>query len=173
MRKTEVQTLSQLEQLYNKEVRIFRAATGTPAPLFLSVFLHHTKICSPTPAGGGNHLHGYQTSHIHAPALRFLHRGRSVADQPAHLFGAAALRQALRPGGGPPAAAPHRAESGGQVRLPNTLRTVTSPRGAGQLRRKMSPFSVGFDLRHLRFLIFFRFHFAKDPSEWMKVFSNA
>lgn len=95
----------------------------------LSFFLHHTNICCPTPAGGRNHLHGYQTSHIHAPALRFLHRGRGVADQPAHLFGAAALRQTLRPGGGPPAAAAHRAESGGQVRLPNTLCT-------SKLRRK-------------------------------------
>lgn len=38
VRKTGVRTLSQLEQLYNKEVRIRRAATGPFAPLCLLPF---------------------------------------------------------------------------------------------------------------------------------------
>lgn len=84
-------------------------------PLYKSFTPNH-KSASPRPAGGRNYLHGHQASHFHPPALRFLHRGRSVADQPAHLFGAAALRQALRPGGRPPAAAAHRAKSPGQVK---------------------------------------------------------
>lgn len=97
-------------------------------PLYKSFTPNH-KSASPHPAGGRNYLHGHQASHFHPPALRFLHRGRSVADQPAHLFGAAALRQALRPGGRPPAAAAHRAKSPGQVRLQNTLCTITTSRG--------------------------------------------
>lgn len=95
----------------------------------LQIITPNHKSASPHPAGGRNYLHGHQASHFHPPALRFLHRGRSVADQPAHLFGAAALRQALRPGGRPPAAAAHRAKSRGQVRLQNTLCTIMSSRG--------------------------------------------
>lgn len=97
-------------------------------PLCKSFTPNH-KSASPHPAGGRNYLHGHQASHFHPPALRFLHRGRSVADQPAHLFGAAALRQALRPGGRPPAAAAHRAKSPGQVRLQSTLCSIMSSRG--------------------------------------------
>lgn len=128
IRKTGVRSPSELEQLYNKEVKSLSYRYICIRQWFPNklpeVYIKYTvKVKSQADAqllllaaDCRDHLHGHQTSHFHPPAVWFLHRRRGVSDQPAHLSGPTLLRKEICFSRRSPTTASDRTEPRSQVK---------------------------------------------------------